>query len=232
MTPPTVGRPAPGGSGAPPGCATLTGGRTPRSDGSAHHPSRVEPDLAPHPACTPSARPSVCPSRAESPPMSSPVPESPEGQSSAGHPHAGDPVFDLHVGGKMAVGATVPLAGATTSPGLHPGRGPVCEAIAADPADAALHVGPQHGRGRHRRHRRARARRHRPAAAMPVMEARRCCSSSSAASTRCPSASTPPTSRRSSRPWSSAWRRASAASTSRTSPRRGASRSRTGSRSS
>ena len=67
--------------------------------------------------------------------MSSPQsPESPEGQSSAGHPHAGDPVFDLHVGGKMAVSATVPLAGRDDlSLAYTPGVARVCEAIAADP---------------------------------------------------------------------------------------------------
>ena len=55
-------------------------------------------------------------------------------QSSEGHPHAGDPVFDLHVGGKMAVSATVPLAGRDDlSLAYTPGVARVCEAIAADP---------------------------------------------------------------------------------------------------
>ena len=64
----------------------------------------------------------------------------------------------------------------------------------------------------------------------PSWRARRCCSSSSAASTPCRSASTAPTSTRSSKP-SFGSRRASAASTSRTSPRRAASRSSAGCRS-
>ena len=55
-------------------------------------------------------------------------------QSPEGHPHAGDPVFDLHVGGKMAVSATVPLAGRDDlSLAYTPGVARVCEAIAADP---------------------------------------------------------------------------------------------------
>jgi len=54
---------------------------------------------------------------------------------SAPHPHAGDPVFDLHVGGKMAVAATVPLAGRDDlSLAYTPGVARVCEAIAADPS--------------------------------------------------------------------------------------------------
>ena len=54
---------------------------------------------------------------------------------SAPHPHAGDPVFDLHVGGKMAVSATVPLAGREDlSLAYTPGVARVCEAIAADPS--------------------------------------------------------------------------------------------------
>ncbi|GAA4370516.1 NADP-dependent malic enzyme [Nocardioides caricicola] len=54
---------------------------------------------------------------------------------SATHPHSGDPVFDLHVGGKMAVAATVPLVGRDDlSLAYTPGVARVCEAIAADPA--------------------------------------------------------------------------------------------------
>ncbi|WP_395655919.1 NADP-dependent malic enzyme [Nocardioides sp.] len=54
---------------------------------------------------------------------------------SAPHPHAGDPVFDLHVGGKMAVTSTVSLAGRDDlSLAYTPGVARVCEAIAADPA--------------------------------------------------------------------------------------------------
>jgi len=56
------------------------------------------------------------------------MPESP-------HPHAGDPVFDLHVGGKMEVRSTVPLTGRDDlSTAYTPGVARVCEAIAADPA--------------------------------------------------------------------------------------------------
>ena len=50
------------------------------------------------------------------------------------HPYAGDPVFDLHVGGKMDVRATVGLAdSAALSLAYTPGVARVCEAIAADP---------------------------------------------------------------------------------------------------
>ena len=50
-------------------------------------------------------------------------------------PHAGDPVFDLHVGGKMEIRSTVPLAGRDDlSMAYTPGVARVCEAIAADPA--------------------------------------------------------------------------------------------------
>jgi malate dehydrogenase (oxaloacetate-decarboxylating) len=53
----------------------------------------------------------------------------------ASHPLAGDPVFDLHVGGKMEVRSTVPLAGRDDlSLAYTPGVARVCEAIAADPA--------------------------------------------------------------------------------------------------
>ncbi|WP_166140531.1 NAD(P)-dependent malic enzyme [Nocardioides ochotonae] len=51
------------------------------------------------------------------------------------HPFDGDPVFDLHVGGKMEVACTVPLAGRDDlSLAYTPGVARVCEAIAADPA--------------------------------------------------------------------------------------------------
>ncbi|MFN8191146.1 MAG: NADP-dependent malic enzyme [Nocardioidaceae bacterium] len=50
------------------------------------------------------------------------------------HPFAGDPVFDLHVGGKMQLAATVPLAGRDDlSLAYTPGVARVCEAIAEDP---------------------------------------------------------------------------------------------------
>ena len=51
------------------------------------------------------------------------------------HPFAGDPVFDLHVGGKMELRSTVALAGADDlSLAYTPGVARVCEAIAADPS--------------------------------------------------------------------------------------------------
>ena len=51
------------------------------------------------------------------------------------HPYAGDPVFDLHVGGKMEVRSTVALSGKDElSLAYTPGVARVCEAIAADPA--------------------------------------------------------------------------------------------------
>ncbi len=50
------------------------------------------------------------------------------------HPFAGDPVFDLHVGGKLETVSTVALAGADDlSMAYTPGVARVCEAIAADP---------------------------------------------------------------------------------------------------
>ena len=51
------------------------------------------------------------------------------------HPYAGDPVFDLHVGGKTEIRSTVPLVGRDDlSLAYTPGVARVCEAIAADPA--------------------------------------------------------------------------------------------------
>ncbi|MBC2934056.1 NADP-dependent malic enzyme [Nocardioides sp. zg-1228] len=53
----------------------------------------------------------------------------------ASHPHAGDPVFDLHVGGKMEIVSTVALTGPDElSLAYTPGVARVCEAIAADPS--------------------------------------------------------------------------------------------------
>jgi malate dehydrogenase (oxaloacetate-decarboxylating) len=53
----------------------------------------------------------------------------------ASHPHAGDPVFDLHVGGKMEILSTTPLTGPEElSLAYTPGVARVCEAIAADPS--------------------------------------------------------------------------------------------------
>jgi malate dehydrogenase (oxaloacetate-decarboxylating) len=54
---------------------------------------------------------------------------------SAFHPRSGDPIFDLHVGGKMQVVSTVALTGADElSMAYTPGVALVCEAIAADPS--------------------------------------------------------------------------------------------------
>jgi malate dehydrogenase (oxaloacetate-decarboxylating) len=51
------------------------------------------------------------------------------------HPYAGDPVFDLHVGGKMETVSTVALTGPDElSLAYTPGVARVCEAIAADPS--------------------------------------------------------------------------------------------------
>ena len=50
------------------------------------------------------------------------------------HPFAGDPVFDLHLGGKMETVSTVALTGRDDlSLAYTPGVARVCEAIAADP---------------------------------------------------------------------------------------------------
>jgi len=52
----------------------------------------------------------------------------------ADHPFAGDPVFDLHVGGKLETISTVALTGRDElSLAYTPGVARVCEAIAADP---------------------------------------------------------------------------------------------------
>ena len=51
------------------------------------------------------------------------------------HPFAGDPVFDLHLGGKMQVASTVGLSDAAgLALAYTPGVARVCEAIAADPS--------------------------------------------------------------------------------------------------
>jgi malate dehydrogenase (oxaloacetate-decarboxylating) len=58
-----------------------------------------------------------------------------EQESPAPHPHAGDPVFDLHVGGKLETVSTVSVDGPDDlSLAYTPGVALVCEAIAADPA--------------------------------------------------------------------------------------------------
>ena len=55
--------------------------------------------------------------------------------SDAAAQRAGDPVFDLHLGGKMEIASTVALAGRDDlSMAYTPGVARVCEAIAAEPA--------------------------------------------------------------------------------------------------
>ena len=57
----------------------------------------------------------------------------------ASHPHAGDPVFDLHLGGKMEILSTAALTGPEElSLAYTPGVARVCEAIAADPSPFPL----------------------------------------------------------------------------------------------
>lgn len=55
--------------------------------------------------------------------------------SSETHPYAGDPVFDLHLGGKLETVSTSPLANKDDlSMAYTPGVARVCEAIAEDPS--------------------------------------------------------------------------------------------------
>ncbi|WP_121258093.1 NAD(P)-dependent malic enzyme [Nocardioides ferulae] len=63
------------------------------------------------------------------------MPAAPSNDPAPEHPHAGDPVFDLHVGGKMETVATVSVADRDhLSLAYTPGVARVCEAIAEDPA--------------------------------------------------------------------------------------------------
>jgi malate dehydrogenase (oxaloacetate-decarboxylating) len=63
------------------------------------------------------------------------VPENPEPSAQPAPTLAGDPVFDLHLGGKMEIASTVALDGPDDlSMAYTPGVARVCEAIAADPA--------------------------------------------------------------------------------------------------
>ena len=149
------------------------------------------------------------------------------------NPRAHDPVFALHGGGKMEIALDAsPLNGPEDlSLAYTPGVARVCEAIAERPSRWPHDYTwvSQHGRGRHRRHRGARARRHRPAGrdagdggqgrAVQAVRRRRRRADLPGHHRR----------RRDRRDRRRGWRRASAASTSRTSPRRAASRSRTGS---
>ncbi len=55
---------------------------------------------------------------------------------------AGDPVFALHVGGKMEIASTVALAGPDDlSMAYTPGVARVCEAIAAEPRSSTTTPG-------------------------------------------------------------------------------------------
>ena len=57
------------------------------------------------------------------------------------HPHHGDPVFDLHLGGKTEIRSTTPLSGPDDlSLAYTPGVARVCEAIAADPSLARYYT--------------------------------------------------------------------------------------------
>ncbi|MCY7395544.1 MAG: NADP-dependent malic enzyme [Nocardioides sp.] len=57
------------------------------------------------------------------------------------HPHAGDPVFDLHLAGKMEIRSTAPLTSREDlSLAYTPGVARVCEAIAADPALSQIYT--------------------------------------------------------------------------------------------
>ncbi len=64
------------------------------------------------------------------------MPDSLQPATAAAQPaYAGDPVFDLHLGGKMQIASTVALDGRDDlSMAYTPGVARVCEAIAADPA--------------------------------------------------------------------------------------------------
>jgi malate dehydrogenase (oxaloacetate-decarboxylating) len=65
----------------------------------------------------------------------------PRPETGAAHPFAGDPVFDLHVGGKLAVRSTVALSDRDDlSLAYTPGVARVCEAIAENPALTATYT--------------------------------------------------------------------------------------------
>ncbi len=78
----------------------------------------------------------------------------------AADPYAGDPVFDLHRGGKIEVTSSIRVSDADElSMAYTPGVARVCTAIAEDPSLVRhVHLEVQRGRGRHRRHRRTGAR--------------------------------------------------------------------------
>ena len=200
-------------------CAKLAPGRPPGPTSSANHPHRVELDLpAPLAPRLESQKLVMVASQSGAEPDAATPTRTPATRSSTCTSAA-----RWRSVSTVALDRPDDLSLAYT-PGRRPGLrgdrgGPV--------ADPALHLGAQHRRRRHRRHRRARPGRHRPGrrdagdggqggAVQAVRRRRR----------RAASAWTPPTPTRSSRP-SSGWRRASAGSTSRTSPRPAASRSRT-----
>src|SRR6476659_9668414 len=59
------------------------------------------------------------------------------GETGHAHRHAGDPVFELHRGGKMHISPNVPLRGAEDlSMAYTPGVARVCQEIAAHPEAA------------------------------------------------------------------------------------------------
>ena len=133
----------------------------------------------------------------------------------------------MHLGGKIEVSSKVPVKTRDDlSMAYTPGVARVCQAIARRPGEGmgADHQA-QHGRGRDRRHRGARPRRHRPAAAMPVMEGKAMLFKEFAGVDAFPLCLATPGRRRDRRVRQGGRARRSAASTSRTSPRRAASRS-------
>ncbi len=70
-----------------------------------------------------------------SPTVADTTPQTPQ------HPRAGDPVFDLHVGGKMQTVSTVAVDGKDDlALAYTPGVALVCEAIAADPSLSRLYT--------------------------------------------------------------------------------------------
>ena len=92
-------------------CARLGSGRPPGTDSPAErfraHPRASEPADAARPLDPRTHQPGRSQTMVAVARCPRPAPH--------GHPHAGDPVFDLHVGGKMEIRSTVALAGPTTS---------------------------------------------------------------------------------------------------------------------
>jgi malate dehydrogenase (oxaloacetate-decarboxylating) len=64
-----------------------------------------------------------------------------EGSTASAHPYAGDPVFDMHLGGKIGVAPTVEVADrAALARAYTPGVARVCSAIADEPDLAAAYT--------------------------------------------------------------------------------------------